>query len=208
MTARKFGTVKKPGWLLAVAALIAVDTPAQAGNKLIVPGQAVAVAKSALTISPDREWNKMAARPGRNSETWTLDGDQLNDVTFYGGVVSDQTLFREVNKRVKPLPRFSSTMLLTDIPALLENSYRIALATPLMTIDSVAPGAFAGAKGVRFTYTFTLPDEEVRRKGEGVAAIIGGKLYMATFEAPEIYYYDRDIASYRAIVASARIAAL
>ncbi|SDA28885.1 hypothetical protein [Sphingomonas sp. NFR15] len=200
-------TLRKAAPVLALTALLLSGPPAHAGNTLIAKAQAVAVAKSALTITPDREWNKMGARPGRNSETWTLDGDGLNDVTFYGGIETDRTLFREVNKRVKPLPRFSATMLLPDIPALLENSYRIALATPLMTIESVAPCTFAGAKGVTFTYRFTRPDEEVRRKGEGYAAIIAGKLYMATFEAPDIYYYDRDIASFRALAASARIGA-
>jgi len=198
-------TLRKAVSALIVPALFLCSAPASAGNKLIVQGQAVAVAKSALTILPDREWNKMGARPGRNSETWTLDGDGLNDVTFYGGIESDRTLFREVSKRTKPLPRFTATMLLTDIPALLENSYRIALATPLMTIESVAPCTFVGAKGVTFTYSFTRPDEEVRRKGEGYAAIIAGKLYMATFEAPDIYYYNRDIAGFRSLVASARI---
>ncbi|MDF0489517.1 hypothetical protein PX554_15375 [Sphingomonas sp. H39-1-10] len=200
-------TLRKAAPVLALTALLLSGAPAHAGNTLIAKAQAVAVAKSALTITPDREWNKMGARPGRNSETWTLDGDGLNDVTFYGGIETDRTLFREVNRRVKPLPRFSATMLLTDIPALLENSYLIALATPLMTIESVAPCTFAGAKGVTFTYRFTRPDEEVRRKGEGYAAIIAGKLYMATFEAPDIYYYDRDIAGFRALAASARIGA-
>lgn len=189
---------------LAVAASIGM-APARAGNTLIAGGQPVSVAKSALTVTPSREWNRMGARPGRNSETWTLDGDGLNDVTFYGGIENDRTLFREINKHAKPLPRFSASMLLTDIPALLENSYRIALDTPLMTIDTVMPCTFVGAKGINFTYTFTRPDEEVRRKGEGYAAIVAGRLYMVTFEAPDIYYYDRDLAAYRAIVASARI---
>jgi len=198
-------TLRKTVSTLAVIALLACAAPASAGNTLIAKGQAVTVAKSALTITPNHEWNKMGARPGRNSETWTLDGDGLNDVTFYGGIDTDRTLFREVSKRVKPLPRFNATMLLTDIPALLENSYRIALATPLMTVESVAPCSFVGAKGITFTYSFTRPNEEVRRKGEGYAAIIAGKLYMTTFEAPDIYYYDRDIATFRALVASARI---
>jgi len=193
---------------LAAAAIgLACTAPALAGNKLIPQGQPVAVAKSPLTITPDHEWNKMGARPGRNSETWTLDGDGLNDVTFYGGIESGRTLFREVSKKNKPLPRFAATMLLTDIPALFENSYSIALDTQLMKIEGVTPTTFLGAKGVHFAYSFSRPDEEVRRKGEASAAIIGGRLYMITFEAPNVYYFDRDIAAYRAIVASAKMGA-
>ena len=189
----------------AVTLLIATATPALAGNKLIVPGQPVAVAKSTLTVTPTHEWNKLGARPGRSSEEWTLDGDGLNDLTFYGGIESGRALFREVSKKNKPLPRFSSTMLLTDIPALLEQSYRIALDTPLMTVTSVEPATLAGAKAVHFSYSFTRQNEEVQRTGEATAAIIGGKLYMISFEAPVIYYFDRDKANAQAVVASARL---
>ena len=191
---------------LSLAAVLAASTvPAIAGNSLIAKGVPVTVAKSPLTIIPDREWNKMGARPGRSSETWTIDGDGLNDVTFYGGILSGATLFREIDKRSKPLPRFTATMLLTDIPTLFENSYSIALDTQLMKIDAVQPTTFLGAKGIRFAFTFSRNNEEVRRKGEASAAIIGGKLYMITFEAPDVHYYQRDRPSYEAIVASAKL---
>lgn len=189
----------------ALIVMGAAATPAIAGNSLVGAGQPVAVAKSTLTVTADREWNKMGARPGRHSETWTLDGDGLNDLTFYGGIESGRPLFREVSKKTKPLPRFSSTMLLTDIPALVEQSYRIALGTPLMTIGSVEPSTFAGAKGVRFNYVFTRPGEEVQRSGEARAAIIGGRLYMMSFEAPTIHFYARDFKSFEKVAQTARL---
>lgn len=190
---------------LSLVAALLLATPVLAGNKLIVQGQPIAVAKSQLTVTPDREWNKLGARPGRDAETWTLDGDALNDLTFYGGVENGKTLFREVAKKTRPLPRFQSTMLLTDIPSLFENSYRIALDTPLMTIDSVEPTMFAGAKGVRFRYTFTRQNEEVRRSGEAQGAVIGGKLYMISFEAPTTHFFARDVGSFRTLAASAKL---
>ncbi|RZM09641.1 MAG: hypothetical protein EOP67_69645 [Sphingomonas sp.] len=196
--------MKRTLWLGAI--LLAAAQPVSASNTLIAAQAPVAVAKSPMTVMPDREWNKMGARPGRNSESWTIDGDGLNEVTFYGGIEADRTLFREVNKRGTPLPRFSSTMLLTDLPALLEASYRIALNTPVMTINTVVPTIFLGQKAVQFTYTYSRVDEEVRRRGDAVAAIIGGKLFMITFDAPDVFYYQRDVAAYRAIVAKAAIA--
>ena len=191
---------------LALAlALSAIATGAAAGNSLIVQNQAVAVAKSALTVKPAHEWNKMGARPGRNSETWTLDGDTLNDLTFYGGIEDGRTLFREVDRRGKPLPRFSATILLTDIPSLLENSYRVALGTPLMTIGKVEPAKLAGKKAVRFEYMFVRQGEDVRRRGEGYAVIMQGKLFMITFEAPVLYYFDAGIDNARQVINSATL---
>ena len=179
---------------LAMAAPVAAGTLKPAG----VP---VTVARSTLTVTPDRAWNK-GARPGRLSEAWTLDGLNINELTFYGGIADNTTLFREVNKTTIPLPRFSKTMLLPDIASLLESSYRVALGTSLMKIESMEPATFAGAPGFRFTYSFAVSDE-VKRKGEARGAIIGDKLYMATYEAPRIYYFDHDLESFNKIAASA-----
>ena len=186
--------------------MVALATSAIAGNSLVPAGRAVTVARSARTITPDRAWNRMGARPGRNSESWTLDGDGLNDVTFYGGIDDDRTLFRETDKHVRPLPRFRATMLLTDIPALFEASYSIALDTPTMAVQSIAPSTFLGNKGIRFTFSFTRPREDVRRKGEAMATVIHGRLYLVSFVAPAVFYHDRDIGAYHAIVAGARMA--
>jgi hypothetical protein len=169
------------------------------------PGTRVAVAKSVMTVIPDREWNRLSARPGRNSETWTIDGDDLNGLNFYGGVESGRTLFREVSKKNKPLPHFSTTMLLPDVADLLENSYRIALGTSLFNMTGAEPVEFLGAKGMRFTYSFRKAMEDVSRHGEATAAIIGGKLYMITFEGPTIFYFQRDVDAYRRLVSTARI---
>ena len=191
---------------LLTALLLAFATPAFAGNTLVSPGAPVAVAKSAMTVTPASEWNRLGARPGRSAETWTLDGDTLNDLTFYGGIESGKPIIREVSRKQKPLPTFSSTMLLGDVPALLEQSYRIALDSPLVEVGQVEPGPLGGLNGVHFTYSFTRPEEDVRRLGEAWATIQGGKLYMIAFEAPALHFFDAAVQQARAVVATARIA--
>ncbi len=189
----------------AAATLVAGATPAAAANRLIVPNVAVAVAKSPMMVQADREWNRLGARPGPLAETWTLDGDVLNRLDFYGGLLAGTTLFREVDRRNRPLPKLRADMLPTDIPTLFEQSYRIAQNTSLFTIDSVAPATLGGANGVRFTYSFVRQDEDVTRKGEAVAAMVGGKLWLISFEAPALHYFDAGIASARTIIASAKL---
>ena len=187
---------------LVGAALIAA--PAWA-YKLAPAGKPVAVAKSPMTVQPPIDWNRMNSRPGRNAEAWTLDGMPLNEVTFYGGIDQDQTLFKEVAKKEKPLPRFSRTMLAPDIAQMFEASYRLAGGSTLFQIDGIEPAKFAGEPGFRFSYSFTLQTDEVRRRGEAAGAVIGGKLYMITYEAPAIHYYDRNLAHYRALVGTAKV---
>lgn len=187
---------------LLLALALTLPAAAIAGNKLIPAGQRIAIAKSPMTVIPADEWNKLGARPGRNAETWTQDGDALNDVTFYAGIEPGKSLFREVDRKGRPLPTVGATMLITDIPALLENSYRIALGTASMAVETVEPLTFAGAKGVRFTYTFTRQDETLQRRGEGRGAMIGGKLYLITYEAPSLFYYQRSADAFRKLADS------
>lgn len=181
---------------------LVMATPLQA-VKLITRGVAVSVAKSPLTVTPAIDWNRIGARPGRNAESWTLNGLSLDDVTFYGGIANDTTLFRDAKKKTGPLPRFSSTMLIPDIAQLFESSYRVSVGTSLMTIDSAEPATFVGKPGFRFTYNFVVQGEEVRRKGEAMGAVVDGKLYMMTYEAPAIHYFDAALGSFRQLAQSA-----
>ena len=179
--------------------------PAMAGYKLVPKGVPIAVAKSSLTVTPATDWNRLGARPGRNAESWTLDGLTLNDLTFYSGIANDTTLFRDAKKKTAPLPRFSSTMLAPDIAQLFESSYRVSIGTSLMSIDTVEPATFAGKPGFHFTYTFVIQGEEVKRKGEATGAVVAGKLYLVTFEAPVIHYFDATRGAAKSVVDSAKI---
>lgn len=192
--------------LAAAAIAISVAAPVVAGPKLMPKGTPVQVAKSALTVTPTVDWNRMGARPGRNAESWTLDGLSLDDLTFYGGIDDGLTLFRDSKKKTEPLPKFSKTMLAPDIAQLFESSYRVSVGTSLMTIDSMEPATFAGQPGFRFTYSFVVQGEEVRRKGEANGAVINGKLYLITFEAPVIHYFDATVKAYRDLAATASFA--
>jgi len=183
--------------------LLGVSAPLLAGFTLEATGQAVAVAKSGLNVTPSQDWNGLGRRLGRNAESWTRDGLTLNDVTFYGGISNDETLFKDRAKKDKPLPHFSATMLAPDVAQLFEQTYRLVNDTPIFKIDGMEPATFMGKQGFRFSYSFTSQTDEVNRKGEANGAIIDNKLYMITYEAPVIYFYDTSLQPYRKLVESA-----
>ena len=191
---------------LAVAAALALQPGvALAGWKVMPKAVPVAVAKSPMTITPGEDWNRWSTRPSKRGETWTLDGVSLNELEFFGGVLPGEAIYRERSKKDEPLPKFDAKMLPPDIVAAVEGSYRILLKTSLFEVDGQEPTKLGGHNGVRFTYHFTVQDEDVRRKGEGRAAIVEGKLYLVTFAAPEIHYFDAGIAEARRVMDSARI---
>jgi hypothetical protein len=90
-----------------------------------------------MSVAPAIAWNRIPERPGRHAERWTLDGAGLNAVTFYAGIKSGMALFREVDRHSRPLPRFSASVLSTDVVQFFESSHRVAGGSVSFTVDDV-----------------------------------------------------------------------
>ncbi len=189
----------------AATLLAILPDAASARWKLIAASQPVMVAKRGMTVTPTRDWNRGSSRPSKRGEIWTLDGAALNELSFFARIRPGEPVYRERSKKDEPLPKFSAKMLTPEIVQLVEGGHRILLGTSLFQVDEVAPATFGGHAGIRFNYRFTIQDEEVRRRGEGRAAIVGGQLYLITFAAPDIHYFDAGIGDARAVMDSARL---
>ncbi len=185
-----------------VTLALATSTAATAGNSLISAGPQKGIAKSTLSAKPDGEWNRLGRRQGNFVELWTKDGDSLNKVAFFGGVPVGNPMFREADKKNRPLPKVSENMLITDIPTLLESSYRVQFNVSLMTIDSQEPAMFDGHPGLKFTYTFVTANDGVERKGEAIGAFVKDRLYLVSYEAPTIYFFEKDLPAFRQLAST------
>lgn len=191
--------------LATTLCVIALSAGPAHANAYREKGAAAQIAGSTLTVTPPRDWNRLDAKPGKHAETWTLDGEQLNDVTFYSGVEAGEPLVRERNRKRDPLPKFTSATLLAEVPELLEGTYRTYKKIGSFALSNSKPDRFLDRDGVRFTYDYTDADQ-LPRKGEARAVLVGGKLYMATFDAPRLHYFDKSIADYRALTDAAKLA--
>lgn len=192
--------MRKSGLLLGL--LLLMQPVGASAHRLIDANEAVSVARSDLTVMPQIDWNRISQRPGSNAERWTLDGELLNDVLFFAEVEDGDTLFREVNRRESPQPEFSASTLLIDLPDFLESSLRITKGIASFEVTSVTPVEFLGSSGVRFEFA-TLGADDLRRQGIAVATIIDGELFMMLYDAPSLYYFERNRADFEALVASA-----
>jgi hypothetical protein len=183
-------------------ALIGASSAVRAEWAALVPGEDIKVANQLMVVKPEAVWNKSTARPSSKSERWTRDGLGLNELTFFAGVADGETLYFTPFGSLQELPKFRSAMLLTDVVELFESSNRIVLQSSVFTVESVAPAKLGKFDGVRFSYSYAAQDEGLIRKGEGVAAIVDGKLYLVNFIAPAIHYFERDIAEIRKLVSA------
>lgn len=171
-------------------------------HKLIEPGLQEKIAKGTFSATPTTTWNRLSDKEGKFQEIWTADGDKLNRIIFFGGVPDGEPLLKERHKKRDPLPKVSKNMLLPDIPVLFERTYRTYYGTPIMEIGKQEPATFAGMDGINFEYRYVDANDEVERKGEAYAALVEGRLYVITYEAPTLYYFEKDLPIYRKLVES------
>lgn len=175
-----------------------------AANAYREKGKPATIAATPLTVTPPRDWNRLTLSPGRKTEVWTLDGDELNDVTFFAGIEPGKPLVREVSKKRKPLPKFTKATLLVEVPELLEGTYRAYKDIATFTVSGAQPDRFLGRDGIRFAFDY-VDEDNLPRRGEGRAAIVGGLLYMATLSAPRLHYYERTLEDFHALTDTAKV---
>ena len=198
--------MKKIFAALVAAALVAVPAgPALAKWKLVEKEVAAKVAKSDMLVTPGIDWNRQTSRPVKQGETWTRDGVNLNELYLVAGLPADKTLYRDVNKKERPLPALSSSMDLTEIPEFYESSTRIVLNTSVFEITSVEPAQMGGNDAVKFEFQYSVEGSPLERKGMAMGTMVDGKLYLISFLAPSTYFFDRDRAEVEAIMASVQI---
>ncbi len=188
------------------AALFALPVgQAMAGWKLVTRATPVKVAKSTMTVTPGEDWNRASHRASKKGETWTLDGPSLGEVYFAAALLPGETFYKDTNKKLKPLPVMGKNLALTDIPEFYESSQRIAYSTAVYEITGVEPAKFLGQDVVKFTYSFAVEGNPMQYKGMARATLIKGQLYLISFDAPVINFYERDHAKAEAIMDSARL---
>ncbi len=189
----------------AAALSLTLSAPAHAGWAVMPADKEVKVAKDRLSIKAKTIWNRSSLRPSKRGEIWSRDGTSLNELSFYGGIEDGEGIFRFSYIAGSTVPKFKSAMLLTDIVELFEASNRRILQSSVFKVEKTEPAKLGGYDAVRFRYRYAAENDELERTGEAVAAIVKGKLYIINFVAPTIYFFDRDIAEVREIVAGAQI---
>lgn len=172
--------------------------------KLVKRGEGTVIAKSALVVTAEQDWNRVTSGYAKNSEIWTLDGTTLNELYLIGGAPANATLFYELDKKNNPLPRFTDQTTLTDLPDLVERSWRVGRRTAVFKLGTIEPAKLGGRDAVRIAYEYVSDNSHLTYKGLLTAAIVDKKLYIIDFEAPALYFFDRDKAKAEAVMASAK----
>ncbi len=189
----------------AAALVVAPAAPALAGWKLITQNEEVKVAKSDMRVTPGEDWNRWTSRPVKQGETWTKDGLNLNELYFVSGLPAGKTLYKDRQKKDRPLPQLSANLDLTEIPEFYESSTRLVLGTSVFEMTSIEPATLGGHDAVKFSFDYAVEGSPLKRKGMAVGTMVKGKLHLIAFLAPATYFFDRDKDEVEAMMANATL---
>ena len=196
--------------LAALASLLLLSGCAGGGGLFgqysLVEPRAESVARDSMIVVPTLRWNKAPRGPHDISreENWTLNGPLLDGLTFIGALENDKRIVQQRRKADRKVPNFRSDMTPQDIASMIESFYRIRAGSTRFEMTGLQPRNFLGQPGFQFDYEH-LGGDEVDRRGRAVGAIIGGRFYLALFDAARMHYFDAGLPEYERIVQSARL---
>ena len=172
---------------------------------LVTPGPED-VARGSMIVTPSIRWNKAPRGPHdiQREENWTLNGPLLDGITFIGGLEHDKRIVQQRRKADRKVPHFRADMNPTEIASMIESFYRIRGGASRFDMTGLQPRSFLGRPGFQFDYEH-LGGDEVVRQGRAVGAIIGGRFYLALFDAAKMHYFPAALPEFERIVESARL---
>lgn len=191
--------------VLALAAMLAAlpAAPVLAGWKLVEEDKPVTIGKSTMKVTPSENWNRWSVRPVKEGEIWTRDGTNLNELYFVTGLPAGMTLYKDTQKKERPLPKLPAKLDLSEIPEFYESSTRLVLGTSVFQMTSVEPAKMGGQDAVKFAFEYSVEGSPLKRRGMGLGTMVKGQLYLITYLAPATHFFERDRAEVEAIMASA-----
>ena len=152
------------------------------------------------------DWSKFTmVKPGRNTEVWTRDGQQLNSLYFVKGLKSGQTIFN--NSSAQPMPEFQPGMLPNELADFTRASLLRYLGEGSSSDGEIGmrPTNFAGDVGFLFDMNFTL-ENGLRYRASSVATERDGALYLVIYLGTDLHYYDAALSEFQMIIDTAQIA--
>lgn len=182
----------------AVVVAVAVLAAACASFGRVGPGS-VDIAGAYAVDSPVA-WNKSSEG---KSEMWTVDGPDLQRLTFVNGLKDGDPLFETKGDNADNMPRYDTAMTPLEIKELIEAGLRASGAHQLETYDFRSE-PFGSLPGFRFDFSYALASG-LENEGTVIGAKKDGKLYLITYTGTRFYYYGKHKDDVERLIDSIRI---
>ena len=144
----------------------------------------------AYSVEPQIRWTSLPARSGFT--VWTVDGAELEALTFVKGVTDGEVLMRGAipggpaeDKR----PKFRAQMTPSEIAELVVDSFALFGAQRIET-SNLRPAKFGTADGFRFEVTW-ITRSGLEAQALVAGAIVKGKLRLIYYSGARAHYFQK-----------------
>ncbi len=171
------------------------------GGPGLIEAEAPVVLSSTLKLDPQIDWSR--SRSG-GIETWTVDGEALNRLEFVKGASNGDALVatdpedREGGR--SELPVFDRDMTGLEVHDLYVATLSQLGYSRIVTRD-VEPWQLGGRPGFRFAFSHVAEDG-LERDGLAVGFFDDGALWLITYTAPTVHYFQKYKPQVEALVSS------
>ena len=180
--------------------LVAVAVLAAACARFGVVGPGRVEIAGAYTVDTPVAWEKSSEG---KSEMWTVDGLDLQRLTFVNGLEDGDPVFETKGDNADKMPRYDTAMTPLEIKELIEGGLRASGAHQLETYDFRSE-MFGSLPGYRFDFSYAL-ESGLENEGMVIGAKKDGKLYLIIYTGTRFYYYGKHKHDVERLISSIRI---
>ena len=157
------------------------------GQALVEPAAPVALSGT-VKLRPQIAWSRSEDGP---IETWTVDGENLNALVFVKGATNGDTLLpsEALGDRLGELPAYDREMTRLEVHDLYVATLS-KLGYSRIATREVRPWSLGGRPGFRFEFSHQAEDG-LRREGLAAGLVAAGRLWLITYTAPEVHYFQK-----------------
>ena len=187
----------------AFIALACVALTSCASISLVKPG--TVEIENTYTVETNTAWNRMS---GQVDDLWTLDGPLVQAIYFYTGIEEGENIFQNPGSdngpdaKYKNMPKFKKGMTAFDISEMVVATLAQSKASDIQVV-SLTKAEFGNRDGFRFELRYK-DAESLERKALVFGTAQNDRLHLILYQAPAIYYFDRDKARVEQIFKSVR----
>ncbi|MBL4613370.1 MAG: hypothetical protein JKY27_00635 [Magnetovibrio sp.] len=159
----------------------------------LAPAGKPIVVANAFKATPIIDWSRVQTN---NVEIWTVDGPQLEKITFLSGIEDGSPLSPKhwLASQLKAstegeASKFHKDMGSIEIAELVKETFNRS-GYQKFTINNIQPDRFVDNDGVRFDFTF-LTNSGLDKEGFAIATVIEEKLHIAIYTGTKEYYFKK-----------------
>ncbi|HEY6510566.1 MAG TPA: hypothetical protein VI032_01225 [Burkholderiaceae bacterium] len=157
-----------------------------------------------LVIKVDSPWNQFERIAGDTTPTWTQEGITVDTLRFHVALKDGELIAPTPSEPKGQMPlAFKSSMQPSEVISLFEAYYSRDGST--FKLDRVVPATFVGQQGFQFEFSSVRKTDEVQLRGIGWGAVRNGELFVITYTAPRLAFFQRGVGGATAIAKSARV---